>query len=329
MDHTLLSGITQEEFEKNVEAAIQTLPSSCSQSLPLPSSSSSSSSSSPSVNPNLSTVNCLPANPIPIPSPAPSLCQSLHAGEEPATLLALPSIDAHRIFSEALDGAEEAIVLQFTPPQTPTMTLLESSAQDPSVPQAPYKPWVRRNSPSPSPSAQTLALPQNSYSTSRMGTAGLDIPGLQAKIDAAHMHAADAAHMCAADAARRMLIQIFPTVDQEVIEWVRPESPHMGALEHYVASFHIPLMSSCPPPFDLPIAVLAYKKAARKTPSFLFLLFLHSLPPSSPPQVHTGTRLRRGEARGSRSQKVLPWSKAERGQFWDDYFSPIEIPTIT
>ncbi|KAH9055086.1 hypothetical protein EDB83DRAFT_2615344 [Lactarius deliciosus] len=251
MDHTLLSGIMQEEFEKNVEAAIQTLPSSRSQSPPLPSSSSSSSSSSPSVNPNLSTVNHPPANPIPIPSPTPSLRQSLHAGEEPATPLALPSIDARRllqrtgdslskllsaisrIFSEALDSAEEAIVSQFTLPQTPAMTLLKSSAQDPSVPQAPYKPWVRCNSLLPSPSVsrppaphmppddtpqrhptqvQTLALLQNSYSTSRMGTTGLDIPGLQAEIDAAHTRAADAA--------RGTLIQIFPTVDQEVIEWV-------------------------------------------------------------------------------------------------------------
>ncbi|KAI9440627.1 hypothetical protein H4582DRAFT_2212053 [Lactarius indigo] len=253
MDHTSLSGITQEEFEKNVEAAIQTLPSSRSQSPPLPSSSSSSGSSSPSVNPNLSAVNRPPANPIPVPSPAPSLRQSLHAGEEPATPLALPSIDARRllqrtgdslskplsaigrIFSEALDGAEEAIVSQFTPPQTPATTLLKSSVQDPSVPQAPYKPWVRRTSPSPSPSvsrppvshmppddtprrysaqAQTLALPQNNYPTSRTGTptAGLDISGLQAEIDAAHTRAADAA--------RGTLIQIFPTVDQEVIEWV-------------------------------------------------------------------------------------------------------------
>ncbi|KAH9011209.1 hypothetical protein EDB83DRAFT_2580426 [Lactarius deliciosus] len=271
MDHTSLSGITQKEFKKNVEAAIQTLPSSRSQSPPLPSSSSSSGSSSPSVNPNLSTVNCPPANPIPIPSPAPSLRQSLHTGEEPATPLALPSIDAwrllqrtgdllskplsaiSRIFSEALDGAEEAIVSQFTPPQTPATTLLKSSAQDPSVPQAPYKPWVRHNSPSPSPSvsqppaphtppddtpqrhptqAQTLALLQNGYSTSRTGTAGLDILGLQAEIDAAHTRAADAA--CGT------LIQIFPTVDQEVIEWVL--EANKGDLGQ----------------------VLAYKKAARK-----------------------------------------------------------------
>lgn len=61
---------------------------------------------------------------------------------------------------------------------------------------------------------QTLAVAQNSYSTSRTGTptAGLDIPGLQAEIDAAHTRAADAA--------RGTLIQIFPAVDQEVIVWV-------------------------------------------------------------------------------------------------------------
>jgi len=141
-----------------------------------------------------------------------------------------------RIFSEALDGAEGAIVSQFTPPQTPANTLLKvSAAQDLPAPQAPYKPWVRRTSPSPSPSgaqppalrlpsddipqrltaqAQTLAQAQNSYSASRTGTptAGLDIPGLQAEIDAAHSRAADAA--------RGTLVQIFPGVDQEVIEWV-------------------------------------------------------------------------------------------------------------
>jgi Rab5 GDP/GTP exchange factor len=237
---------------RNVEVAIQTLPSSRPHSPRLPSSSSSSGSSSPPVNPNVSTAYRPPANPIPVPSPALSRRQSLHAGEEPATPLSLPSIDARRllqrtgdslskplsaigrIFSEALDGAEE-VITQFTPPQTPATTLQRLPAQDPPAPQAPYKPWVRRTSPSPSPltarpgvlhtptddtpqrhsaQAQTLAPVQNSYAASRTGTptAGLDIPGLQAEIDAAHSRAADAA--------RGTLIQIFPTVDQEVIEWV-------------------------------------------------------------------------------------------------------------
>ncbi|KAI9459017.1 hypothetical protein F5148DRAFT_1287233 [Russula earlei] len=254
MDHTSLSNITQEEFEKNVENAIQTLAVSRSQSPPLPSSSSSSGSSSPSVNPNLATPRRPPALPIAVPSPTHSPHQSIHAGEEPATPLSLPSIDARRflqrtgdslskplnaigrIFSDALDGAEEALTAQFTPPQTPAQQPPKSSARDVSVPPTPYQPRVRRASPSPSsalpPSsraavddtptlyrplaaqAQTLAVAQSSYPTSRTGTptAGLDIPGLQAEIDAAHSRAVEAA--------RGVLIQIFPAIDREVIEWV-------------------------------------------------------------------------------------------------------------
>lgn len=179
----------------------------------------------------------------------------MHAGEEPATPLSLPSIDARRflqrtgdslskplnaigrIFSDALDGAEEALTAQFTPPQTPAQLPPKSASLDQSVPQTPYKPWVRRGPPSqptarppasyalvddtpthrPTTTAQTqqtLAVAQNNYATSRTGTptAGLDIPGLQAEIDAAHSRAADAA--------RGTLLQIFPAVDQEVIEWV-------------------------------------------------------------------------------------------------------------
>ena len=176
----------------------------------------------------------------------------MHAGEEPATPLSLPSIDARRllqrtgdsiskplsaigrIFSDALDGAEEVLTGQFVPPQTPANPPMRAAPPDLSVQQTPYKPWVRRTSPSPSsarPSqphtilddtpthrpltqAQTLAVAQNSYPASRTGTptAGLDIQGLQAEIDAAHLRAADAA--------RGTLIQIFPGVDREVIEWV-------------------------------------------------------------------------------------------------------------
>lgn len=179
----------------------------------------------------------------------------MHAGEEPATPLSLPSIDARRflqrtgdslskplnaigrIFSDALDGAEEALNSQFTPPQTPAPLPPRTSSIDQPIPQTPYKPWVRRGGTPTQPTArlpashalvddtpthrsavsaqtQTLAVPQNSNPTSRTGTptAGLDIQGLQAEIDAAHTRAADAA--------RGTLIQIFPAVDQEVIEWV-------------------------------------------------------------------------------------------------------------
>ncbi|KAI0057428.1 hypothetical protein BV25DRAFT_1831100 [Artomyces pyxidatus] len=248
MDHTSLSNITQEEFERNVEDAIQALPSSRSRSPPL---ASSSSSSSRSPSPSLPTTPSRPpAHPIPI--PLTSSQPSLHAGEEPATPLSLPSIDARRllqrtgdslskplsaigrIFSEALDGAEEALSSQFTPPQTPANPpQTPAPGQQGLGPPAPYVPRVRRISPSPSPSpsplshspagsinfprrppSHALSLSQSSQPVSRTGTptAGLDIPGLQAEIDAAHVRAADAA--------RGTLRQIFPTVDREVVEWV-------------------------------------------------------------------------------------------------------------
>jgi hypothetical protein len=47
---------------------------------------------------------------------------------------------------------------------------------------------------------------------SRTPTPKLDIAGMQAEIDAAHEQAALAA--------RETLLQIFPGVDREVIEWV-------------------------------------------------------------------------------------------------------------
>ncbi|KAI0041704.1 hypothetical protein FA95DRAFT_1548395 [Auriscalpium vulgare] len=253
MDHTSLSNITQQEFESNVEAAIQNLPSSRSHSPRLTSSSSSSSRSiSPShpqlIFPTPSTPMRPPANPIPVPTgspPPPSQPPSIHAGEEPATPLSLPALDARkllqrtgdslskplsaigRIFSEALDGAEEVLTAQFTPPHTP------APAPPPTGPPAapiPYQPRVRRISPAPSPvgslslahsPAGSLSLPYADTPTrrgpaSRAGTPGasvdIDIPGLQAEIDAAHVRAADAA--------RGTLWQIFPSVDREIVDWV-------------------------------------------------------------------------------------------------------------
>ncbi|KII85928.1 hypothetical protein PLICRDRAFT_115563 [Plicaturopsis crispa FD-325 SS-3] len=120
MDHTSLSNITQEEFEKNVEDAIQSLPEE--PATP------STSSSEPST-PRRSLLPPLP------PSPFTPTGLSQHAGEESAQPLALPapnpgpgaSENARRllqktgdtiskplsaikqIFSEALDGAEGSL----------------------------------------------------------------------------------------------------------------------------------------------------------------------------------------------------------------------------
>ncbi|KAH7921227.1 hypothetical protein BV22DRAFT_1038888 [Leucogyrophana mollusca] len=273
MDHTSLSNITQEEFERNVEEAIQSLPPSEPQS--------------PSGEPFT-----------PLKGPSPSIT-SPHAGEESAQPLALPTPgqtlgeDARRllqktgdtiskplgaigrIFSEALDekltylpgpfapfeiGREQRSeqhqaersqhwahpdqIAQFAP-QTP-LGVGESGQQVGSYAapiQTPYKPRVRRI-PSPStpyhagvddtpsrgpyttqplaigPSQSPAVLPSHrtqlsqspSQHVSRTPTPNIDYAGLQAEIDQAHDRATTAS--------RDTLVQIFPGMDTEVIEWV-------------------------------------------------------------------------------------------------------------
>ncbi|KIM44474.1 hypothetical protein M413DRAFT_442446 [Hebeloma cylindrosporum] len=288
MDHTSLSNITQEEFEKNVEEAIQSLPLSEPQS------------------PAISFVETkyrgiTPASP--------------HAGEESAQPLSLSaptqtlSEDAKRllqktgdtiskplnaigrIFTEALDGAETKLsylpgpfapfelgreqreqpprgqpppIPQWSHPDMWQPGTTPRTAQTPQTPygndvpysppiQTPYKPRVRRV-PSPSfypsspgspgygpedtptrpgpytnqqlamgpsqPLAQNSLLPPRVQSLaagegahiSRTPTPALDFAGVQAQIDTAHEHAAAAS--------RATLMQIFPSVDVEVVEWV-------------------------------------------------------------------------------------------------------------
>ncbi|KAF8141497.1 hypothetical protein EV363DRAFT_1391949 [Boletus edulis] len=91
MDHTSVSNITQEEFERNVELAIQSLPPS------LPSS------------PTSSTSSFAPSNRSPFPSP--------HAGEESAQLLTLSapsqaqsiSEDARRLLQKTGDAVSKPL----------------------------------------------------------------------------------------------------------------------------------------------------------------------------------------------------------------------------
>lgn len=172
MDHTSLSSISQAEFERNVEAAIQTLPPS------LP--------SSPTIAQGSQTPNQLPRqsphageeSAQPLALAVPSSSQNLTIGEDARKLLqktgdvvSKPLGAISRIFSEALDekmgylpgpfapfelGREERErhwshpdqVAQFAsgPPHTPTGS---EGFQAPM--QTPYKPRVRRTSPVPTP----------------------------------------------------------------------------------------------------------------------------------------------------------------------------------
>ncbi|KAG2365044.1 hypothetical protein BDR07DRAFT_1400174 [Suillus spraguei] len=196
MDHTSLSSISQEEFERNIEAAIQTLPPS------LP--------SSPTTSQGSQTPNQLPRS-------------SPHAGEESAQPLALavpssaqnPTIGADarkllqktgdvvskplgaisRIFSEALDekigylpgsfapfelGREERgrhwshpdQVAQFASgvPHTPAGS---EGLQAPM--QTPYKPRVRRTSPVPTAPTHTGQLNGADETPSRPGSRGTHV----------------------------------------------------------------------------------------------------------------------------------------------------------
>ncbi|KAF9466135.1 hypothetical protein BDZ94DRAFT_1158669 [Collybia nuda] len=292
MDHTSLSSIDQEEFEKNVEEAIQNLPHS---------------------DPNSPSI----AHAVPNNHSFGQASLSPHAGEESAQPLSLStpsqtlSDDAKRllqktgdtiskplnaigrIFSEALDGAEGKLSHlpgPFAPFELGREQRLEHSSanQAPLVPhwshpdswssqpgsrsgspgypqtpysgegsytppiQTPYKPRVRRVatptytppyggspgfSPDDTPSrsgpythqplamgpSQNLLSPSalpprvqslvgGGESVSRTPTPSLDLVGVQAQIDAAHEQAAAAS--------RDTLIQIFPTVDREIIGWV-------------------------------------------------------------------------------------------------------------
>ncbi|KAF8651601.1 hypothetical protein AX16_004691 [Volvariella volvacea WC 439] len=157
MDHTSLSNITQEEFEKNVEEAIQSLPDS-SPMLPhatpikiLP--------STPYTKPTNASASLLPSSITGVSgpnTPQASAPPSPRAGEEPATPLSLPapslSEDAKRllqktgdtiskplnaigrIFSEALDGAENklnSLPGPFSPFESRPEQQQHSSAQHP------------------------------------------------------------------------------------------------------------------------------------------------------------------------------------------------------
>ncbi|PBK72565.1 hypothetical protein ARMSODRAFT_764393 [Armillaria solidipes] len=268
MDHTSLSNITQEEFEKNVEEAIQSLPNDA---------------ESPAIphfttEPPLSRSDSTPsshageesAQPLSLPTPAQILSDDAkRLLQKTGDTISKPLNAISRILNEAIDSAASPFApfeagreqRTGTPPPVPHWSHPDQvrqyqQQQDSSrssspriVPQTPpgdgmyqpplqtpYKPRVRRV-PSPSfspgmeetpsrpgpytnqplaigPSQSLFAFPHrpDSAHVSRTPTPNLDLVGMQEEIDTAHQQAAEAA--------RDTLIQIFPAVDREVIEWV-------------------------------------------------------------------------------------------------------------
>ncbi|KAF7985181.1 hypothetical protein HWV62_7778 [Athelia sp. TMB] len=273
MDATSLSSITQEEFERNVEDAIQSLPPS-EPSTPAPSTPvRPSRPSTPIQSPRAGEES---AQPLALSTPAQTL------GEDARRLLqktgdtiSKPLNAIGRIFSEALEEAEDRLAGRqeqhhYEQPQpqwghadqtgrlVPQTPLVGESSQQLGAygapAQTPYKPRVRRPSPNsismpPSPSiedtpsrlpgqvqpaippslnaltpmrgmsprVQALAQPEflgpsASHHISRTPTPNLDLAGIQSEINRVHDKAFGAA--------RETLLQIFPTVDREIVDWV-------------------------------------------------------------------------------------------------------------
>ena len=247
MDHTSLSNITQEEFENNVEEAIQALPPS------------------PIVTPATPVGPDYGPEPPKTPSAAPA------PGEESASALQMPTpasvaedtrkflqrtgtlaqqtiskpLNAiGKILSDALDGIDDdggrrgPESSQWNHPER-----IQQYAQDPRTPQgggvsipimqAPYKARVRPGSNTPSP-GQTPTVgggpptlpprgsdyfapyPGNAAHLNRAGGA-TPSPEIAPRNLEAEIGAIESAHR---QAAKETVVQIFPTVDNEVVDMV-------------------------------------------------------------------------------------------------------------
>lgn len=290
MDHTSLSNITQEEFERNVEDAIQSLPE-VPDSPAIPHAASVTPATPERPSSAASHVGEESAQPLAITTPAQTISEDARRLlQRTGDTISKPLVTLSRIFNEALDSAEGKLTYlpgpfapfelgrearaqqeqqgqapgvphwshpdaaraqqsgyyydaqgQGIPPQTPA-----GSAEGYLPPiQTPYKPRVRRV---PSTGAGSYpGTPSGSYygtppgtpgfgedtpsrphipprlqslqvgigegaSVSRTPTPNLDLAGVQAQVDAAHEHAAQAA--------RETLLQIFPSVEPEIVQWV-------------------------------------------------------------------------------------------------------------
>ncbi|CAE6466640.1 hypothetical protein ACGC1H_003757 [Rhizoctonia solani] len=217
MDHTSLSNITQDDFEKNVEEAILALPPSPDPTSP---------AMAPAIVSSRSTTSDL--------SQLSSAPGSSSVGEESARMLQLPQVaaiaeDTRKFLErtgESLSKPLNAIGRIFS-------EVLDDEPRSPSggYPGASFQASYRPHSGRPAGGAQTGLLPPlqfpnlgfdtsnpttpNSATPTHPGsraTTPLDFSAMQAEIDRAHA--------AATDAARATLHQIFPMMDKEVADMV-------------------------------------------------------------------------------------------------------------
>ncbi|KAG6899168.1 hypothetical protein C0993_012728 [Termitomyces sp. T159_Od127] len=236
MDHTSLSNISQEEFEHNVEDAIQGLPLS--------------ETSSPIVTqtPPAPHAGEESAQPLAMSAPAQSLSgDAKRLLQKTGDTISKPLNAIGRIFTEALDGAETKLAYlpgPFAPFELgrefrdqgaaapPRAVYNEDGGRtgSPAPAPAPYQPRVRhapdeapprlgpatQHAPAPapglSPRVQALASVSRTATPTPSLDLDLDLAGVERQIDAAHAQAAAAA--------RETLVQIFPGVEVGVVEIV-------------------------------------------------------------------------------------------------------------
>ncbi|KZT56858.1 hypothetical protein CALCODRAFT_435090 [Calocera cornea HHB12733] len=241
MDHTSLSNISQEDFERNVEEAVARL--------------------SPSSSPGPTTPRR--ARP-PVPEMTTEQVTSPTAGEESARQLILPNTFAEdtkrffqrtgdlaqqtiskplnaigRIFTEALEeppgvvGRAIDAASSWVQPATPTPPPKDQDVGPP--PPTPYKPRIRQSPSRPGSAASTpMGTPSRGggtlqpFSASPFGTSPANTPRQSTpdpEADDAFDFAAisaeiDRAHDAAQQAGRDTLLQIFPGLDGEVADMV-------------------------------------------------------------------------------------------------------------
>jgi len=202
LDHTSLSNITKEDFERNIEQAVN--------ELSLASESTSSPVSPPSSRDDL-FVGDESAQPLRIPSVLPNTAtiaeDTRRFFQRTGETISKPMNMLGRFLADAFDGPETS---SFEGPM---------SSPQPHIP-TPYQPRIRpgdstprRGTPqitretSPSPTAVVLSVSPPSRTSTP-----LDFTAMQREIDRAHAEAAEAG--------RGTLLSIFPNVDPEVVDWV-------------------------------------------------------------------------------------------------------------
>ncbi|CCA77889.1 related to VPS9 (involved in vacuole trafficking) [Serendipita indica DSM 11827] len=244
MDHTSLSNITQEEFERNVEEAIQNLPETPNVIPPTPSEDYNDGLPEPPKTPSAAPApGEESADALQMPTPA-SVAEDTRKFLQRTGTLAQQTISKPlnaigKLLSEALDGLDDdnnnrrrGESSQWNNPER-----IQQYAEDPRTPQrgtapvpimqAPYKTRVRPGSSTPSPShtpSGPPALPPRrgpDYFAPYPGVTaehrGTPSPEDQNRNLAAEIGAIEDAHR---QAAHETIVQIFPTAEPEVIDMV-------------------------------------------------------------------------------------------------------------